>query len=333
MSDAPQDPFFIVGAPRSGTTLLQAMLNAHSRIIVAPETDFMRRYWRYRRRYGPLTHAHRFEQLLEMMHRQPEFADFDMTPEQFLVRAAEYPRSWSGALMALLDAYRLAHKPSATHIGEKSPAHSLFIPALAALFPNTRFIHIVRDPRAVVESLRRMPWGPRTISGAAFLWRDHVDSIARSAKRLRENRLCEIRYEDLIAAPQPTLARVCGVLGLEFERAMLNHAEHTLGFDAAREPWKAAVLSPVRAELRDRWRDMLTGRQLLVAEACAGRAMVRWGYRRSPSMADVAGMLAGLYYRSTRLTDLISRKMRAVRGRFRSRAGSARLGEERNDVC
>lgn len=71
--------FFLVGCPRSGTTLLQRLLDAHPDVAVAPETFFVERFWQRREEYGPLADDRCFERLLHDISAVPEFAEMDST--------------------------------------------------------------------------------------------------------------------------------------------------------------------------------------------------------------------------------------------------------------
>lgn len=155
---------FLVGCPRSGTTLLQRMLDTHPEVAVAPETHFMRLFWRRRALYDPLERPDHFERLLRDIAARPEFIEMGLDPAHFQRVAWEGPRTYDALLRLLLEQF--ASSRSVRVVGEKTPDHLVHMLPLKEFFPSARFVHIVRDPRAVVNSHRGVPWSKGS------LWKD-----------------------------------------------------------------------------------------------------------------------------------------------------------------
>jgi hypothetical protein len=114
--------------------------------------------------------------------------------------------------------------------GDQHSGYALCIPTLEALFPGAQFVHVVRDGRDVAATqlaeqsthaaLRHANAAPQTYAAAAASWQEHVATARAHAQRLGPARYHELRYEDFLAAPEPTLARLLAFLGLEFDHAM-----------------------------------------------------------------------------------------------------------------
>ena len=166
--DASAAPFFIVGSPRSGTTLLQVLLNAHPHVAIPPESHLYRVFAPVMDRYGDLSApANR----LRLAHDKVTNTwirpwGLDVTAEQLVAEATRPGRG--GLIDALLRRYAAAQ--GARRWGEKTPYHVSFLPAIFADFPDARIIHLVRDGRDVLESRRRVVWGPRSALGVARQW-------------------------------------------------------------------------------------------------------------------------------------------------------------------
>lgn len=210
----------IVGAPRSGTTLLRFMLDAHPDLAIPPETGFLAA--------DPA--------LLQRLSRQ-EFADFI---EQFPADAPGWQDfgiaspQWRQALECIepfspADAYRAfyrlyAARFSKTRWGEKTPGYVFSMPQILALLPESRFIHLIRDGRDVALSWRKTWFSPGPdMKTLASHWKQSV--TAGLASRGRRGHYLEIRYEELIQNTAPVLQRICDYISLDFQPAMLTYFE------------------------------------------------------------------------------------------------------------
>lgn len=270
-------PLFVVGCSRSGTTLLQQILNAHSRIAIAPETHFVPKFWLRPEPYGDLTQDAPFARLVEDFIAAPHFPDLGLSADDFRHAAAGAPRTLAGVLGVILDLF--ARAQGADIVGEKTPAHVLHMPLLKRAFPSARFVHIVRDPRGVVNSRRRQPWAPEDVRRNAAYWVSTVGAARRAAKELGES-LITVRYEDLVAEPETAVSGLCAALRIAFEPAMLEYWKGNAELvDTAREPWKKDALQSIQPERAARWRGELGPAEILDIEEVAWPLMSGYGYR------------------------------------------------------
>lgn len=271
-------PIFLVGCPRSGTTLLQRMLDAHRDVAIAPETFFVRRFMSRRKHYGKLGKESHLEKLLADLVATPEFAEMGLDRESFhaRVRPARTDDFEFGDVFAhWLEAFRELRGKKL--VGEKTPNHLLFMRELEATFPAARFVHIVRDPRAVAESWRRVPWTNGSLAKDAEVWRRYLET-ARN-KPPRQARLYEIRYERLVTATEAELRGLCAFLEIEFDPAMLRfHEQAPIGVNVEREPWKGDVLNSASDDGVLRWQDKLTPQEIRSIESVVYFEMRRAGY-------------------------------------------------------
>jgi hypothetical protein len=319
---SPAEPLlFIVGAPRSGTTLLRAMLNRHSRIGLCDETFFF--YWvgNRQRVFGDLAdpnrRAHAVDRFLETRRVARLGLDLAALRVELLREAATYPRFFA----ALLRFYARAQGKAIA--GEKTPQHALEARTLLDWYPEARLLHLIRDPRDVVASLRRMPWGAGSRLADARTWRACVDGAERCAG---DPRFMRLRYEDLIAAPERELSRICSGLGVAFEPALLEASGRKTD-----RWWFDRAQGAVEQGRVERWRNELPAADIAVVEAVAGEALARHGYSSAGAAATAAQLArarlearaAGLrrklrhlpatFWRVVR-PDLLAREERAVDG-------------------
>jgi hypothetical protein len=193
-------PIFIVGSPRSGTTLMRSIVDAHPNICCPP--------WET----GLLVHLDRVvngdvKALLEK-------------DKSFPVGRADliaWARRSTEDLIALF-----AAKTGKPRWAEKTPAHVFHIDLIHEVFPRAQFVHMIRNGRDVVRSLQNMAFAPRAIRWSSRRWVDSVKAGRALGQKLPADQYCEVRYEDLIREPRPLVERLCGFLGEPFAPQMLE---------------------------------------------------------------------------------------------------------------
>jgi hypothetical protein len=213
---------FIVGAPRSGTTMLRLMLDAHPELAIPPETGFLSLMpglsgW------GNVLRERFFQAVTTFPASAPAWDDFQIPAEEFRARLGEIRPFRIAEGVRLF--YRLyAARFSKPRWGDKTPLYSRHLPAIQRLLPEARFIHIVRDGRDAAVSLRERWFSPgRDIAVQAAFWRDHVMAARQDGRACRH--FLEIRFEDLVRDPEPVLRRICDFIALEPRPEMLRYPE------------------------------------------------------------------------------------------------------------
>lgn len=301
-------PVFVVGCPRSGTTLLQRLLGQHARVAIAPETHFVRRFWAERRRYGDLRDDQRYAALLSDVVDIPAWPELGVDAAEFRHAAWRGPRNYADIFGLLLQLFADHHE--ATTVGEKTPNHVLAMPTLAAFFPRARFVHIVRDPRAVVDSWRTVPWSTGSVVGDAEVWRRY----ARSARHIATRGfppLHQVRYEDLVTDPQGELRRIGDFLGLSLAGPAEEPSRRQPAVDIEREPWKARALQQVAEDRATRWVTSLSSLAVKEVEATVAPLLEAYGYAPTNTPRVLLSMrIQRLVVRVTRSARRIVRRVR-----------------------
>lgn len=214
----------IVGAPRSGTTLLRFMLDAHPLLAIPPETGFLPSVAALANRPDASP-----EDLIALVtdypHDAPNWSDFGLGVEELRVAIRSLPEF--SVREGLRCFYRLyAARQGKPRYGEKTPLYGEHIAEIEALLPEARLVHIIRDGRDVALSLRKVWFSPaQDIPALAQYWRRVVEA-ARVGGR-RANAYLELRYEDLIREARPQLERICAFLDLDFHPGMLSYYQRT----------------------------------------------------------------------------------------------------------
>jgi len=278
-------PIFIIGAPRSGTTLLRFMLSSHSGIYIPPESDFIPRLFegRARAEIRRPRAARNLRIILDNHRFMREWRTEPLDPAAFLAGLPELTPA--AFLDALYGAY--AAQYGAGRWGDKSPIYTRHVGLLAEIFPAAQFVHLIRDGRdAALSALAAYPDRFYVdIYWAARSWRDRVLAARVAGADLGPDRYLEMRYEELTQDPEGVLRSACGFLGEPFERAMCE--QHKLARELLRPRGRHA---PVREPPRPnsgRWRSQMQPADQRLFQAVAGELLGELGYE----VADLGRML------------------------------------------
>lgn len=274
-------PLF-VGADRSGTTMVQAVFNAHPALVVTHESHFVVALLRRRRRYEHGGHF-RMEPFLHDLLTFSFAARWGL--EHADVRAAvgmAYPQDTAAAIRAVFQL--TADRAGKPRYADKTPGYVEHIELIASAMPEARFVHVIRDGRDVALSVLEMEWGPRSLSEAAAFWRRRVSRGREAGIRLGPSRYAELRYEDFVTDPEASTRGICDFLALPFDAGMLDY-ERSAGAVLSQTivPHRhQAVLRGPTPGLRD-WRSTMDGRALTRFEAIAGPTLSQCAYERALS--------------------------------------------------
>jgi hypothetical protein len=299
VSDRQPAPF-VVGAARSGTTLLRMMLDSHGQLAVPFETQLLPEL--IDASEAGATPAELAEHLVT--HRRwPDFG-LDATEMRASFTAVD-PFDLGEAMRAFYAAYAASQgKP---RWGDKSPGYALHIRRIAAVLPEAHFVHLIRDGRDVrLSQLRRGSDHPGP-GKHARRWKRRVKKARRQGGKVPH--YMEVRYESLIADPEPELRRICDFVALDFDPAMLSYherADERLGeidrdLEAGQENaeererplFKAAdrldfhklTKEPPRADRVQKWRREMPPEDVAEFERVAGDLLAELGYELSSASA------------------------------------------------
>lgn len=287
-------PVFVIGNPRSGTTLLRLALACHPGLVVPPECGFA--VW-WKKRYGGWAGGGEAgDALLETFVRDlmtsRKIETWKIDGEEVLAFLRERrPASYPEAVSAVYEHYGIRHRGGCPRWGDKNNFHVLHVRDLQELFPDASFIHIVRDGRDVACSYRELagrdlqdpfaPHLPSVVEEIAADWRRGL-LAARDAFSARAwEGVHEIRFEDLVLDMENTLRGLCGAIGEPWDPAMLCYAEENREHEL--EPraflaWKEKTLLPPDLSVVGRFRRDLTDEERKRFEAVAGAELRLYAY-------------------------------------------------------
>ena len=265
-------PFFIIGSARSGTTLLRLIMNAHPLVAVPPESRFITELWRGQREVD-------VSRFLDALGAHKRFQTWDLPIDAVAGEIQGGPTiGYPDAIRAAFDAY--AHVNGKSQWGDKTPRYVENLELIADLFPDARFIHLVRDGRNVTLSYANVPFGPKTVGRAAALWKRRVVAGREKGAALGGKRYLEISYEDLVEDAAGETKDICEFLELEFDPGMLDYTERARGSVLPRASmYNPNVTEPPRPNVRS-WEESMPPHHIEIFEAVAGDALSLLGYER-----------------------------------------------------
>lgn len=290
-------PIFIVGFPRSGTTLLATLLSRHSRIAVPPETQFLEEVVD-----GAVDRAAMLERAARNSRCRDLGLDADVVSANFMAR----PPTYSWLFRVLLETY--AADAGKELAAEKSPLHLLHVPTLAQWYPRARFLLLVRDGRDCVLSMLKVPWAHDSVLRHSAEWRRRMGSARRLCDRHRRA-LHVVRYEDLLLAPDGELRSVMAFLGLAFETDQLSPSAASSAVPGWEKAWKSKAYDAPDSSRVAAWRGEADPATLLAMESVMGDELAAWGYPVENRRRDPVAALAGAIFSS----DFFKRVQRVVR--------------------
>ncbi len=286
-TERPPAPF-VVGVPRSGTTLLRLMLDAHSLMAIPPETHFIPKLIRLVEKSKGDARA----EAIELVTNHRRWPDYELDPDDYASRLpTDGQLDATTAVRAFYDAY--AASESKPRWGEKTPQYLRMMGRIQRALPEARFVHIIRDGRDVAVSLLSVEWGPTSVEHAAEHWVDEIRTAHR--KRDRIHHYMEWRFEQLVSDPEPLLREVCDFVQLDFEPAMLSYhegasarmGEMNRDFEIAGGPTltpeervrqHALVSAPPNRDAAGRWQERMTPDEVAAFEAIGGDLLLELGY-------------------------------------------------------
>lgn len=273
-------PVFVVGMNGSGTTMLLDCLGRHPALYAFPrETRLIPYLIARQKHYGDLAVDANFGRLWDDVRNITAFrAENGGVPVPLPDDWRDYPRTLAAVLDAVFGFFAAAQNKK--RWCEKTPQHVQHLLALAHLFPNARFVHVIRDGRDCAASFHRR-W-KRQPELTVFRWKKIVALGREQGERLAADQYLEVRYEDLTAQPEIFLRSICNFLGEPFNPAILESARPRMGVAVLKAGEERRGLQRNSGQ----WRTHFTAAKVERLERIAGRTLAGWGYDTGYPLAD-----------------------------------------------
>lgn len=242
------EPVFLVGAERSGTTLLRLMLDYHPQIAWCNEFEYSIDLVSDE---GKLPEMDRYYEWLET-HRIFLASGFEID------RSLNYPQ--------LINSFLCQRRDRASKALIGATVHRHFN-RLLHIWPDARFIHILRDARDVARSNIGMGWAGNVWTGVER-WLEAEELWARLKQIIPENRRTELTYENLISEPVKVLTQLCEFMGVPYDEVMLSYAE-------------ASTYERPDQKYIAQWKRKMSEYEIRLVESKVGKMLEERGYKLS----------------------------------------------------
>lgn len=256
--------------------MLGSILGACRNSVATPESDFFMDFY-YRCTSGQagkddymcfLEENYRFQQW------EVPVTDIDLADADF------DPLNLRGITEKTVAAYALKHtqirNPEFSRI-DHTPSNIRCFHKLISIFPEARFIFMVRDPRAVYASVRDLDWGANTALKAGSVWIEYA-ALYFAVHKLMPERVFLIRYEDLVADPASHVKQICEFSQLDFSPEILEGGGLKLPKYTVAQHAKVGKAPDTNSI--DKWKNKLSEREVMILEAACGTVMASFGYDR-----------------------------------------------------
>lgn len=264
---------FLTGIGRSGTTLLQQMLHAHSQVDFKPETHFFKAY---------------ILPLLLGKNGGLETFEKGASADSYLQRLTSEERAsllkLNGTKEELVAGFENLFSNAGLEFGaDKDTEYVRYFPHLKKVYPEAYLINIIRDPRDVVLSRTKTPWGSKR--SAVFHAAEYVYYFKKNRSegpRLFGDKYIEVQFENLLENPEKEISTVLQKLGLRFEEAVLNYSQNANSLIAEDEKaWKGNADKPILKGNTNKWETELDKSVVGLIESEIGPQMETLGYTLS----------------------------------------------------
>lgn len=312
--DPAASPVFIGGCDRSGTTLLGSLLGGHAACITTPESPFKTEVFAaFARRGGPPSGAEALAAIRD--HWRFRIWNLDLAG---IGEADDYA---SALLRVVAHHAEREGRPASARWIDHTPNNVRHASLLSRLFPAARFVHIVRDGRAVAASVLPLDWGPNTIPYAAPWWVERVAYGLAAESWLGRERILRVRYEDLVGDPASEVTRILAFLDLPFEAAAVEgHGFEAPSYTSAQH---GLVGGGVDASRITSFRNRLTDREIELFEAETKDFLAYLGYEPDYGAAATPSS------RAERIRAMATEVARRRVNRFRQRRRRAAAEDSR----
>lgn len=323
--------FFIIGRPRSGTTMLRMLFEAHPNVIIPPESPFIISLYK---KYGKIKiwDDNVIQSFAADLMKQRYFDKWLVNKDTLRAHLMEIRGECTFQTMVkqVCLAYQSVYdKQQIRLIGDKNPYYSLYIHRIHKLFPEAKIIHLTRDYRDNYLSLINVNFEVPIVSLVVYRWK-FAWRLAHKLKKQHPGLVYSLRYEDLAANPETEFGKLCGFLGIDFDPSVMNFYEKKAEVEKAYAGSNdiniihKSLLNPISTQRMNLWKTQMTTKQIRIADIVAGKSGRLAGYKPeypgfifSVWVKTLPMQVYGnLMYRMLLLGDHLPYKLRNSLGRF-----------------
>tara|TARA_B110000285_G_C15140503_1_gene630460 strand:- start:3489 stop:4418 length:930 start_codon:yes stop_codon:yes gene_type:complete len=240
-------PVFIVGMPRSGTTLLSNLINASKQIYIPEETHYFIQKNNYLKLPNRKQKKQSFNEFyLDQKNHYTKPLGLDLNEVEQLKRTDDTN------FFQKLISFKLKNNSNIERWGEKTPIHFTCTDDILTLYPNAKIIHIIRDPRDVFNSMIKSNW--HNVFPYNLRYEQYKKATILFKKSSKS--IINIKYEDLINDSNSSLKKIYSFCNLKYNDSILEtfYQKENVNFSIENEPWKANNLKAIDNSSIYKWK-------------------------------------------------------------------------------
>jgi len=280
-------PFlFVIGRPRSGTTMLRSMLDAHPNVCIPLESAFIKNLFP---KYGKIQKWNN-ELILSFYHeliKQPQFNLWAINNDDLKEQLLKIPEK-----SAFQDICKLIYsmvisfyeKKEIKIIADKNPPYTLCIPLLLKIFPEARFIYITRDYRDNILSMKSVDFEKPWLTSLAYRWKYYNKKFLNEYHK-DKSRFHIVKYEDLVIEPEKYLTNICSFLGIDYYEGMVHY--NNIKDKALKvypqeliDKYHKSLFEPVSPSKVGQWKNKMSVKEIKKCDLIVGKYADIMGYER-----------------------------------------------------
>lgn len=281
-------PIFVIGTPRSGTTLMARVLNRHSRIFMPGETHFFPDIYAQRDKLGELPEEaasnrvwDRLTSLYRRYNEPKDQARIDAILED--AKSREHLRTSMQSYREVFSTFMeiQTEREGKVRWGNNTPKDLFYVEDILEFYPDAQFIICVRDIRDFLKSYQGK-WKVTADSEVdrlkklyhpvitSLLWKSSMRKLDAIRRKLPENKLLTVRYEDMVSQPEVIMKKVCEYIGEDFDAQMLD-----INFSNSSDQKSQ---TGIYARSVSSWKGKLSSEEVWIAQRLGGQQMQSFGY-------------------------------------------------------
>jgi len=287
--------FFIVGRPRTGSTLLRTLFDAHPNVLIPPEWPML---LLLHIQFGKIKNwdSEKLQEFYEALFNPMRikywsirnWPEIDMVKLHAKIMQCEGEYSLETLIKVVYCHFNsFFDKKEILFFGDKNPATSIYTDLLAKIFPTAKFIHLVRDYRDNISSMLGVDFEMPNVALLAYRWKYLYKGIEKSAQKFPE-RFYTIRYEDFVANPELHFSHLCSFLGIPHNAEILKFYTHKAEIENSYPPeiinrYFSSLMQPIDTRKVGIYKEKLNSKQVYTAELVAGKIGKLAGYKPTNS--------------------------------------------------
>lgn len=257
------DPFFIIGAGRSGNTLLRAILVNHSKISIPPESFVLRKVVKKFKIFNFLLWRDIVKIVIGEFQAIPETHSWgiDFSPVyRTLLDLDKKERSLAKIIDAIYKFYSRKKFPGSVIWGDKTPLNTLHLDTIDKISAKSRYIHIIRDGRDAVSSMVNRGIFD-SVEEACGRWNKSVELAREFGEKKSNDHYMEVKYEELVSHPKLVIKEVCEFLGVQYEKNMTEYHAKLEKMGDTGMTIHNNLKKPITTDFIGKWKDNLSPEQ------------------------------------------------------------------------